>query len=479
MLTSFRDLDWWSLHSLFVMVGLAIYVGGSHTLHQRRQPTAAITWVLTLIVIPYIALPLYLIFGTRKVVKRRPPPRAMMPAPDGSVEAGWRSRQLAAAMGLPISATYDNLIIHEDGSQALRALHQLIDEARHTLDVCTFILGNDSLGADIRERLVRRAKEGVRVRLLLDGVGAWLGGRPDLKPLIAAGVQTALFVPPLSSPLRGRTNLRNHRKMAIADASRLWCGGRNLAAEYFEGETRTLGNKEAWDDLTFDLHGALAEQALQRFNADWAFADGPAPPAPLLADARLQSGLIPEPLPAVPTAPRVQLIPSGPDQLDDTFYTLLVSGAFNAHQRILAVTPYFVPDSTVLMALCLAARRGVQLDLVLPAQSNHHLADLARHRALRELAAAGARIWLLPKMIHAKAVVIDDEVALVGSANLDGRSLFLNYELMVAFYHDADVRRFAGWMERRRDASTRYQAEQPGLAREIGEGLLLWIAFQL
>jgi len=475
VLTPLRDVNWVSLHGLFVMAGLAIYVAGSHTLHQRRHPSAAITWVLALILLPYVALPLYLVFGSRKVVKRRPPPRAMMATPDGSIEAGWRSRQLAAAMALPVAATYENLTIHETGSQALAALHALIDGAQQSLEICTFILGDDALGADISQRLAARARDGVRVRLLLDGVGAWLGGRPDLKPLVEAGVRTALFVPPLSSPLKGRTNLRNHRKMAIADASHLWCGGRNLAAEYFGADSGLLGSKPAWDDLTFDLRGPLAQQALQRFDADWNFAGGPAavalPPA-----AAEPTAVVDRPS---STAPRVQLIPSGPDQVDDTFFTLLVSATFNAHERIMAVTPYFVPDGTLLMALCLASRRGVQVDLVLPAHSNHHLADLARHRALRELASAGARIWLLPQMIHAKAVVVDDEVALVGSANLDERSLFLNYELMVAFYEAEDVRRFAGWLERRRAASAPYRAEPAGMLREIGEGLLLWVAFQL
>ena len=150
-----------------------------------------------------------------------------------------------------------------------------------------------------------------------------------------------------------------------------------------------------------------------------------------------------------------------------------------ARRRILAVTPYFVPDETLVLALTTAARRGVAVDLVLPRRSNHRLADVARNRPLRDLVNSGARVWSLPYMIHAKAVVIDEAFALAGSANLDARSLFLNYELMIAFYRAADVRRFADWIDRERRAAQRYRPRAPGLLRDLGEGLVLWLAFQL
>ena len=143
------------------------------------------------------------------------------------------------------------------------------------------------------------------------------------------------------------------------------------------------------------------------------------------------------------------------------------------------MTPYFVPDTALLTALSLAARRGIEVDLVLPARSNHRLADFVRHRALRDLVAVGARVWLHPRMIHAKAVLIDDDYALAGSANLDGRSLFLNYEMMIAFYDRKSVRGFSSWLEARRQECVPYVAVSPGIARELAEGLLLWLAFQL
>jgi cardiolipin synthase len=463
-----------TLHGLLVMLGLLIYVGASRARHQRRHPSAAIAWVVLLVLLPYVALPLYLLFGNRKVVRAKASRQTrVLPSAMGlGTSPAMRFEQLALAMGLPPAAPYQGLGVHADGQRARQSLTALIGQARHHLDVCTFLLGGDVLGRELAELLMHKAAEGVRVRLLIDGIGVYLGGRPGLKRLSAAGVQVALFVSPWRSGLQGRTNLRNHRKMVIADGQQLWCGGRNLAAEYFEGDPHSAHPKVPWIDLTFELSGELAQQAQARFDQDWAFATrSRTPPASPVHHAAATSAAAGKPL--------AQLIASGPDQVDDTVYTLLVSSCFNAQQRILAVTPYFVPDATLLMALTLAARRGIAVDLVLPRQSNHRLADLARHAALRDMSAAGARVWLLDGMIHAKGVVIDDELAMVGSANLDERSLFLNYELMVAFYQPDDVERFASWIEANRAGASIYQAHPPSLAREIGEGLIRWLAFQL
>jgi cardiolipin synthase len=255
--------------------------------------------------------------------------------------------------------------------------------------------------------------------------------------------------------------------MLLVDGERFWTGGRNIGGEYFEGDPAR--GRAPWHDLSFDLRGPLAERAQQRFDLDWNYASHLPPPR--FAGVQDDAGADPSQL--------AQLIPSGPDQVDDTVHALLVSGAFMARERILAVTPYFVPDATLVMALTLAARRGIAVDLVLPARSNHRLADVARNRPLRDLARAGARVWLTAHMVHAKAVVIDEGFALVGSANLDARSLFLNYEMMVAFYRPADIAAFADWIDGERRSANAYRAQTPGLIRDLAEGLVLWLAFQL
>jgi cardiolipin synthase len=156
-----------------------------------------------------------------------------------------------------------------------------------------------------------------------------------------------------------------------------------------------------------------------------------------------------------------------------------LTAAYQARRRILLVTPYFVPDQALLWALCLAARRGVSIQLLVPERSNHRLSDLARNRALRTLALAGGSITLAGGMLHAKLVVVDDMLAMAGSANLDTRSLFLNYEAIMAFHDPEDVQPFAAWFDKDNAGARPYVAHRPGTLRDVAEGLLLWMAFEL
>lgn len=458
-------IPWLTLHGFVTAVAVLLYVVASHVMAQRRNPSAAIAWILFILLLPYLALPAFLLFGSRKLER----PRTVVP----SRASGTRSTDAWAietigVLGQPAPAAYFDLSVHPDGHASRNALFDSIDGAQASIDLCTFILSRDSLADAVVRRLCEKARAGVRVRVLLDGLGRLMARHADLRLLADAGAEVAIFAPPLRSPLGGRTNLRNHRKYVAVDPAlatgRLWCGGRNLAQEYFEGEPGKL----PWRDLTFDLRGPIVRQIHLLFERDWAFAHG----QPVGAAAV-------EALAAPVPAGGAQMVASGPDQADDTVYALLVAAAYRARQRIALATPYFVPESALLMALCLAARRGVSVDLLVPAQSNHRMSDLARSRALRALSAAGGRVWLAREMMHAKLVVIDDVLALAGSANIDSRSLFLNYELMLAFHDALGVQRFATWFDRERASAGAYVADRAGLVRDVAEGMLLWLTFQL
>lgn len=446
-----------SQHLLLSTVALLIYVLNARARRERRAPAAAIAWVMGLALLPYLMLPLYLLFGQRK---QKATPRPLLDPI--SPASHWAAALLGSfGLGAPAAA---RVHFHEDGAEARDALWSVIDSARERLDLCTYLIGNDSFGRAALAKLTDRARAGVRVRLLLDGWGGLSAPRDGLRALKAAGAKVTVFRPLFSARRLGPRNLRNHRKLVIADGRRLWAGGRNLSAEYFMGHDGVT----SWIDLSFDLEGRVAAAAADQFDVDWYAARG-------------EAATPPDPYPPsfVTGESLAQFLPSGPDQTEDTAQALLIDACFHARHRFLAVTPYFVPDAGLQTALRLAARRGVQVTLLLPARSNHRLADFVRDRALRDLAEAGVAIHLLPGMVHAKAVVVDDTLALCGSINLDLRSLLLNYESAVVFYGAQEIAWLSHWMNALAEQAHDYVPKQPGLLRDIAQGLLLTVAFQL
>lgn len=449
------------LHAAVVAVGLLLYVSLTHSGRQRRPPSAAAAWVLALVAFPYLALPIYLLLGTRKLA------HAQAPSGPASAVAGqadtWPAC-LSRGLDLPPARRCAAISITSGGPEALRDLLALLDGAARRIDIEMFIFRLDAVGTQVVAALARAHARGVQVRVLLDGLGAFIGHRATRRALQQAGATVRWFAPLRLRlhPQFGRGNLRNHRKLVLADGLRMWSGGRNLAQEYF------LDTPQAphWRDLSFTIEGGIVADAVAGFARDWAMTGG-------------------EPAPAPPTmegdgeGPLAQLLPSGPDRRDDTAYALFLGAIHRADARVLLATPYFVPDDALQLALVLAARRGVQVELLLPARSNHALADIARQRSLRELAAAGARIHLLPQMLHAKALVIDTGFASGGSVNFDGRSLFLNYELNVLFHDAAQIDALADWFAALRAQSSAYAARAPGWWRDAGEGLVRSVGFQL
>jgi len=207
-----------------------------------------------------------------------------------------------------------------------------------------------------------------------------------LAPLIAAGAKVAFFMPMLHLPFRGRTNLRNHRKIVVVDGRHALTGGMNLAEDYM-GPTP---DPKRWRDFSLVISGPAVTDLVDLFHSDWKFATG--------EDIRKEDGL---PFHIEPKGSIAQVVASGPDVSGDPLYESLVSVAFAAQWRIWVVTPYFVPDETLVRALELAARRGVDVRVVVPARSNHLMADLARVSYLRQVQKAGGEVLMYePGMVR-------------------------------------------------------------------------------
>ncbi|VTZ24593.1 Cardiolipin synthase (fragment) [Methylocella tundrae] len=304
--------------------------------------------------------------------------------------------------------------------------------------MASFILHPDPVGLAIVEALARRARSGLDVRLMLDGVGSFSTSKRSLDPLVRAGGEVAFFLPVRLAHFT-RTNMRNHRKMLIADDVRVVAGGANVAVEYMGPEP----DPKRWRDLSFLLEGPAVRDYAALFAADWQFVTG----------ERIKTSPPPPAAPGFGEAV-VQIAPSGPDVPGDPVYAAIVSAAFAARRRLWIVTPYFIPPEGLAEALALAAHRGVDVRVYVPDPSNHFIADLARGQPLRDAAAAGVSvIRFIGGMVHAKILVVDDGLAMVGSVNIDPRSLFLNFEANAIVYGAEQVGAVAAWIENLHDTT--------------------------
>jgi cardiolipin synthase A/B len=345
--------------------------------------------------------------------------------------------RLLRTYGVPGASRGNSLRLCPNGEQAYQCLIDLIARARRSIHIATFIFEPDAVGQDILRRLTQRASEGVAVRLLMDDVGSLWTTRHFVAPLRRAGGRTAFFTPLLSRPFRGRTNLRNHRKIAVVDDSIAMAGGANIAAEYIGPQP----DGRRWQDFSFIIEGPAVQQYAEIFRNDWAFASGEfIDPDPAVSPAAQAGG------PALNGA-ILQIVPSGPDCAGDALLEAIMTVVYSARRRLWIVSPYFIPDEPLNQALVVAARRGVDLRVIVPEHSDHTILDLARGPYLREVQQAGGQVMLFRRgMLHAKILVADDTLAMAGSANMDRRSLFLNYEAAMFAYSPAEIELIADFV---------------------------------
>ena len=412
--------------ALYLTIGWLTYVVwlGFWIVLQKREPVATLSWLISLAALPYVGFVIYFFFGPQRIKRQRlrrvraratlpPPPEGLVPTPD-AIEL---ARLAQSTTGLPpITATRVDLLI--DGASKYVALLEAIAKARDHIHLEYYIYLPDRTGTALRDALVEHARAGVQVRLLLDAVGSGKTKRKFLRPLIEAGAEVAWFHPMKLQWFWKRPwlNLRTHRKIVVIDGEIGFTGGINITDE----EDERL-RKDAYRDLHLRLEGDVVRELQLVFIEDWAYATGQQP-------LRVHH---PPPRRGTVSA---QVLVSGPDSSWEAIHRVHVAAIHSAQRRVWLVTPYFVPGEAARMALTSAALGGLDVRLLVPRVCDSRLVTLAARSYFDELLDAGVKVHEYgPRMLHSKALLCDDDLAIVGSANFDHRSFRLNFEVSVLF----------------------------------------------
>ena len=309
-----------------------------------------------------------------------------------------------------------------DGGQKYPALLADIDTARDHVHLEYYIYNPDQSGIALRDALVERARAGVHVRLLVDAMGSKKATRRFFAPLVDAGGEVAWFHPlrPFLLWKRPWVNLRTHRKIVVIDGRVGYLGGINITDEQDERL-----REDAYRDLHLRIEGDLVRSLQEIFVEDWAYTT---------RKTEFVGAVVRAMPPAAPGPIHAQLLASGPDSPWEAIHRLHVGAIHAASQRVWLATPYFVPGEAAMMALTSAALGGLDVRLLVPKMSDSRLVTYCVRSFFDELLAAGVKVYEYgPRMLHSKAMLVDDHIALIGSANFDHRSFRLNFEASILF----------------------------------------------
>jgi len=431
-----------------LLAGLIILQTGSvilAILSERREPAATLAWLMTVTFLPVIGLLAYYTFArsrfrrhfrTRAQANEQADDalsmfvqerladfdeealRRLRPAQQDLIELAANSAQFRS--GGPVFPG-NGVELYFDAAEKYAALKDAIRSAQSHVHLEYYIFRGDGIGTELRDLLADRAKTGVDVRLLYDGVGSLRAMRSGFfDPLEAAGGRVAAYLPPRLGRIIERVNFRNHRKIAVVDGQVGFVGGMNVGDQHLGRDPR-IGR---WRDAHVRIQGPAVAELQRIFLTDWLFATDECPAGP---------DCFPEVAP--PGEELVQIVSSGPDCRWPTIQQLYFQAITAATDQVLIATPYFVPDPSVRAALETAALRGVDVRVMLPSKTDLRVVTSAARSYYEELLEAGVRIFeYRGGFLHAKTIAVDGRFGCVGSANMDIRSFTLNFEVS-AFVH--------------------------------------------
>lgn len=451
----------WGIIGFVAWLFLAGLAAG-HAVMYKRDPRSSAIWVLLILLLPYAGPWLYWVLGinrlerrvARRLGRRERPfdacelPRTPHPPQDVRRAVGHLEPLLAVAdrvTRLPLLPGNTIEPLH-NGEQAYPRMMEAIRGAEKTVTLVSYIFDSDEVGFGFADALSEAASRGVRVHLLVDGLGA-LGNLSRMgRHLLKTKVETAAFFP-LRFPFgRLRINLRNHRKLLVVDGHIGFTGGMNISQRHLMSSEKP-GRSE---DLHFEIAGPVVAELQHAFVEDWA-----------LATDRALEGEEYFPVIAPCGSALCRGISTGPDEDLEMVHCILLAAIAAAKSVIYVVTPYFVPTMALISALTLAALRGVRVVVLLPSEVDHRFLRWVADAYLWQLLEHGIEVYRRPPpFVHTKLVIVDGAWVLLGSANMDRRSFRLNFEFNVEAYDTALARELSAWLETLLPGSGRVTLEE-------------------
>ncbi|HEV3010190.1 MAG TPA: phospholipase D-like domain-containing protein [Burkholderiales bacterium] len=410
----------------------ALFASGHAVIYKRESRSAAL-WVILIWVMPALGPVLYLLMGVNRVqrrsarlradmVRHRTEPQVAPGEPPGTHLAPL-ARMLNNVTERPLvpGNSVEALV---DGVQAYPAMLEAIESARASIMLASYIFNGDGIGAQFVDALARAKDRGVALRVLVDDVDVRFTRSSAYKPLRRAGVPLGVFNPPFVPARLNAVHLRNHRKILVVDGRLGFTGGMNIDRRYWNPDAQGEAARHVSRDLHFRLRGPVVAQLAEVFADDWQFS----------TDEALRGA--PWFVPVEPAGSVLaRCIDDGPDEGGEPLRWSIVGGLNQAQRSVKIMTPYFVPDSSLITALDVAAMRGVEVDILLPSKSDLPHVHWAAFGQLWQVLERGCRVWCSPGPFdHSKLMVVDGAWTLLGSANWDARSLRLNFELNVECY---------------------------------------------
>lgn len=500
------SLSW----GLVLGIAQVVWVAGiaSFILLERRSPTATLAWITMVAALPLVGVGIYLLVGPRRLQRKKLRLRLARQR-IGHLLHSWRKARadLLSLQGQLMRAGVQlgrlppenagQVRVFLDGDACYDALVAAIGAARHHVHLEYYIFNDDATGTRTIDALMERARAGIEVRLLVDAVGEGLG-RVPVRAMRQAGIQVQFFNGVRSLRVwRRLMNFRTHRKIVVIDGWVGFTGGMNVTNDH----SARANGATAWRDTHVQMTGPAVHGLQATFLENWVFTTSDDlgctgqerfatffPPTPAgweLADAatlggenddgaRISASPADAPVTSAPARAKVdesstpnphrqiaQILASGPDDDVYAIEAFYFAAITSAQERLWLTTPYFVPGEAILAAIASAAHRGVDVRLLVPRKTDSLWVDAASRTFRDELLAAGANIYLYePSMLHAKTAVVDDVLAIVGTANLDNRSFRLNFEVVAAFYGGPCVARLAHAFEQDLKQAERQQRHQ-------------------